>query len=355
MLLGAGLAIPAGLLVLQLPIEFTQKAATSNLHLALLNVPLTYASGALIRLFIGLKDLASFAIIQAAQSVLTLLGLVVFLIYFDAGVTGALLSLSCSYALSITLSLAVLTIRHGFRPAMPSFASFKDTIGYGLRYYFGKLSNLVNIQVGTILLSLFAEEAVIGIYAAASAIVNRAQVVPYALNTAMLSRTAEDQEHGRKELVAMSSRLSLITVTAALGVLCLIAEPFVRYILSPSFLPAVPVIRILSGGIALRCGTKLLGTYLSFTNRPGINSLAIASGMLVNLLLLWLLVPSLGAIGAAFAVTANHLVSSFVLMVAFGKYSGFSLRDTWLPKKADFLVFRTALTRFRRRHRSKRP
>jgi O-antigen/teichoic acid export membrane protein len=141
---------------------------------------------------------------------------------------------------------------------------------------------------------------------------------------------------------------------ALLIVLVLLAKPIVATIFSPAFLPAVPLLRILAIGVFFRCAFKTFEAYFLGTDRPGIASLSVLMGTLVNLTSISLLVPVLGLVGAAFSVAASHCVSSVVLGVGFLRLSKRKLWDTLRYQGADLRFLLTCVNGagFRRRMRT---
>ena len=67
-----------------------------------------------------------------------------------------------------------------------------------------------------------------------------------------------------------------------------------------------------------------------------ISSLALVVGLIVNVIVLFILVPKLERSGAAVAMVAGWLASSLVFTLAFKKYSGIKLLDIWRFRKTDF-------------------
>jgi O-antigen/teichoic acid export membrane protein len=131
--------------------------------------------------------------------------------------------------------------------------------------------------------------------------------------------------------------------------MAVVAHPMVSILLSPKFLPVVPVFRILALGVAFRAGTKVLVHYFNATNRPGVFSLATVVGMLSNLLLLLVLLPKFGLPGAGWAMTLAYLLNGSVLVVAFRRYSGLGFLESWLPRRSDLDMARDSYTKIRER------
>ena len=78
--------------------------------------------------------------------------------------------------------------------------------------------------------------------------------------------------------------------------------------------------------------------YFMGTDRPAVCSWSVGIGTLINVAVLLALLPSIGLRGAALAMTLGYVTSGLILMVAFHRVSGWSLLETWAPRRADVVL-----------------
>jgi len=64
--------------------------------------------------------------------------------------------------------------------------------------------------------------------------------------------------------------------------------------------------------------------------------------MVTNVVLLMVLLPRIGLIGAAWALTGGYFLGGTVLVWAFRKQSGLPLTECWLPRRVDLIFVRNA-------------
>jgi len=95
-------------------------------------------------------------------------------------------------------------------------------------------------------------------------------------------------------------------------------------------------------GIFVRSISQVLLPYFMGTDRPGVSSVAVGFGIVVNFIGILVLLPRLGLVGAAWAMTLGYVASSLVLLVAFGRASGLGLREAWAPRAGDAAALRRA-------------
>jgi len=333
--LGSFVAIAVGLVLLRLPLEFVQKADPLSLHLSLALVPVGFYASTFSSLFTSLRDFQWSALISVSIAACQLVLVLALVLGLQWGVTGAVLAVIASQALGVAISLVLFRRRYELKWARPTLEGLRDTFSYGIRFYVGKVSNLLNVQLGTVVLSMFASREMIGLFDVANQLTMRVTTVPDALVTILMPRVAGDPS-GRRELVAQSARVTLVVCGVLLLVMGVFAPQIVGILFSSAFLPAVPLIRLLAAATLLIATAKVFVAYLTCVNRPGIASAAIAAGVVANLVLLVLLLPVMGLMGAAIAMAGNYLVTSVALTAVFHRLSGLGLMDVWKPRRADW-------------------
>jgi O-antigen/teichoic acid export membrane protein len=322
----AGVLVGLGLL--HLPLSFVTKAAPDSFYLSLVYIPLSFFQALLLQLFTAIGQFGRHAFFLAANAALQLVLTFLFLWVVDGGVNGALLAVILSGAATTVWTLLVLRRSFGLGWAVPSSAKLRQVLGFGFRYYPGNMSNQANLQLGSILLALFATREQIGLFAVAVRLGTQIMILPDALMAVLVPRIAGAPER-RSDLVARCSRLVGIVCGAALLVLVVFADPIVRLLLSPAFLPVVPLLRILAVGVFLRSVSKVFIPYLLASDRGGTTSAAVIVGLLTNVGFLALLLPTWGLTGAAFAMSAGYSATAVVLMIAFERVSRLGFRRTW--------------------------
>ena len=288
--IGSGLAIVTGLVLMQLPLSFFDKATPTAFYLALFSIPTSIYSLIFMRLLTSVYEFGWFAIISIMYGLVQFLSIVVFLGMFSLGVSGALFAILVADIVAITSALFFFRWKYDIKMVSVSMVNLWEMLHYGARYHIGKISNQANIKVGTMVLAFFATREEIGLFAVASMLTFQATVIPDVISTVLMPRVAGDGV-GKKELVARCFRLTAIICGILLLVIAVFAEPIVVILFSPKFLPAVLLIRILSIGVAVRCACKVFETYLLGINRPGSVSISVAIGTVVNLVVLWLFLP----------------------------------------------------------------
>jgi len=342
--LSSCLAIGTGLILMQYPSAYFEKAPDTAFYLALAFIPASLFSFTFLNLLTAVHQFAWFSAINIACSALNLVLVIIFVGLFSWGIHGALLSQLIVATLTILTTLLFFRLKYRITWVCPSLKGLRDIFHYGTRYYLGKISNMVNFRIGTIILAFFATTSQVGLFDFAMLLTSKIMIIPDALSTVLIPKVASDKT-GKTNVIAWCSRMTIWACGLLLVILVLFAKTIIVLLFSPEFLDTVPVIRILALGIFVRCACKVFVPYLLGTNHPGFSSISVAAGMIVNLIALWLLLPRLGLPGAALAVTFSYFVSSMILMISFSKFSQMSPAKIWNFQRSDWSTLFAMLRR----------
>lgn len=342
--LGLGVVGPAcilvvgsaiGLAVIQLPLRVFAQAPYSAFALTVFWVPFLALFATMTGVLRGAREfrcLSGCLVIRRVGLIgLTLLG--VLLLRF-----GVHAPIAADMAVNALMALGVVLYlwrKRSLRLRLPSWASTRRLLHYGLRFFVGSLSMLVDARIGTLLLAFFAARDQIGQFAVAMALVGTLTSVASVAGQVIQPRVSSS-ERGRPELIGLCGRgLALFSIAALVGVLAL-ARPIFALAFTADFYPAIPLLWILAPGTVVRCFTKPFVAFFNGTDRPGVVSLATFVTVGVNLGLLVLLLPLLGLPGAAWAASISSLAGGVLLAIYFVRATRLGLLSLVLPRRRDW-------------------
>jgi O-antigen/teichoic acid export membrane protein len=350
-LVGSAVAVLVGYVLIGTDLEFFKRADETSFRVALLLIPLNAVTDSLTLLFMGMRRFEWMSRVSIVRVLVHLAGTLVLVWGWGMGVRGAILALVAGNVVTIFLGFILLRRFSVLVGARVRIRHCKSMLAYGLRFWIANLSNQVHFRIGTMVLAWFATTSEIGLFAVASGLVARVLMIPDAAEGALLSRVASDPA-GRPALVAQVARISAVICGGVLLVIVLFSRPIVEVLFSSSFVGAVPLIWVMSIGILIRSGSKVLMPYFMGVDRPQVCSWAIGAAVVANLLALMLLLPRVGLVGAAWAMTVGYATSAAILVWAFASATGMSAAETWLPRVSDLALVRGLLggrlARFRR-------
>jgi O-antigen/teichoic acid export membrane protein len=259
--------------------------------------------------WVSLLELLKHATISASMVALVIAGAAL-LPFFFTSVLGGLVMLACT--------LLVLRREAALLPAfdLPEWKRMlREVAPYALAAGIG----LVYFRLAIILMSYIADESETGIYGAAYRIVETVGVIPWLLVSSgfpILARAARDDagrlRYGLQKLFEVSALLgALVALSVAIG-----AQFAIDVVAGPKFQDSVPVLRLQS----LSLVTAFLVATWSFAllSLKKFTALLIpnAAATVAAAVLTLVLVPPLGAEGAALATFGAEAVLAFGYLIA---------------------------------------
>jgi O-antigen/teichoic acid export membrane protein len=217
----------------------------------------------------------------------------------------------------------------------PDAALFGESVRFGLRAWFGTLSDALNDRLDQIIVAFIASQAVLGYYAVA---VNSSEILLYlpgAAATAVLPVAARADSAKRVDAVLRAFRsvllisLAAIVIGAALGPLLIplvFGEPF-----SESVTPFLLLLPAALGYVAVSIFTSALVA----SGAPGRSSLGPLVSLVVATGLDFLLIPRYGASGASAAASIGYLVGGGAALVLYRRWAVFSWLTLLRPQRGD--------------------
>jgi O-antigen/teichoic acid export membrane protein len=173
-----------------------------------------------------------------------------------------------------------------------------------------------NSRIGTILVGTITGAEAAGVYALASRGADLVIFTLVAVNTALSPTFAGLWAAGDRErlqrVVTQSARL-IFALSAAIAAGLFALAPVFLAIFGESFVVGAPVLRVLLLGQLVNVSMGSVGVLLVMADRERLAMVGFAMGTAVNLVLALALVPSYGALGAAWAATASMVVWNVVL------------------------------------------
>jgi O-antigen/teichoic acid export membrane protein len=229
-----------------------------------------------------------------------------------AAVVGGLL---LAEAVTAALAWARLVRRNFFRTATrPSLQLARRVASYGFRAQVGGVITQLNLRLDFVVLTLMTGPAVLGIYAVASKFAELIRILGMALTYVFYPKFAKD---GRSRALENARRLlpKAALLTAGLLVPLWLASGFaIPAFYGSDFDSAVTPARIILLGLALDGVAGVISAFLYGVGRPGLNSLAMAAGLVVTVVLDLLLIPPFETVGAAIASAIAYLTSALALV-----------------------------------------
>ena len=191
-------------------------------------------------------------------------------------------------------------------------------LSYGIRTWIGSISGVLLTRLDQTLMVPLSDATALGLYVVAVTVAELPLVVNNAVRDVMFS---QDSETSEDEALARSSRVStLVTFTLCSGIA--LATPLVPFVFGADFAGAIPVILVLLVAVVAGNPGSIAGVGLSARGHPELRSVSLLIACVVNAAVVVVLVPHLGAMGAAIATLAGNVLASNLNLVLLHRVAG---------------------------------
>jgi O-antigen/teichoic acid export membrane protein len=222
----------------------------------------------------------------------------------------------------------------------PDRQLLRESVAFGVRAWIGTLSTAFNERLDQILVALLASEAVLGIYATA---VNAFDVLLYlaaAAATAMVPLVARAEPAQRAGRVLASFRAVALVTTLGIALAAAAGPVLIRLVFGAGFHDSVaPFLWLLPGALGF-ASLALFSSALVGSSAPGRSSAGPLVSLVLGIALDFVLVPPLGASGAAIAASAGLVAGGAVALALYRGLSRFPLRALVVPELGDAELLR---------------
>lgn len=226
-----------------------------------------------------------------------------------------------------------------------SVGGLRKVIGYSGPLHAGNLVQFLNYRLDIFLVAAFVGVRDVGLYALAVAIGQLLWIMSNSVAVALLPRVASGSPTQGAADAARLTRINLLIGLGGAGALAVIASPLVHTVYGPAYAQAVPPLLALLPGVVAFIAAKVLAAYLVGIGRLRINLIVSLIGLGATLSLDLILIPSLGAVGAAIASTVSYSLSAIVAVGWAMKLADLPARAFLLVQREDLMVARNVLRR----------
>lgn len=304
--------------------------------LALAPVPFslfnTYNSG----IFLGNNDIKTFNKINWIPSLLSFLGLVIFVVALKLKVSGALTA-----AIAGPLFMAcILLFKNKFIQSFSfnyNWNIIKAMLSLGVVYAVALFIINLNYRIDIIILDKLSTPFELGIYSKGAAITQYLWQIPTVLSTIVFARSAVSKNANDFSMkVAHLLRLSFILVTI-LAFFLIFLSPFVILIMyGNEFFGSIKILQILLPGVIILTIFKVMNMDLAGKGKPWISMKAMVPALIVNVTVNLFLIPKYGGMGAAISSTLSYSLAGVLFLYFYSKETQIPVSTIIAYKKTDF-------------------
>lgn len=316
--------------------------------LALIPIPFslfnTYNSG----IFLGKNQIKEFNKINWIPSFLTLLITLAFVVGLRLGIKGYLIALIVG---PLFISVFLL-FKNKFLDALSlkfKWHIIKPMIRLGCIYAIALMFINLNARLDVILLDRLSTDYETGIYSKGYSVGNYLLQIPWVVNTIVFSRSSSAKDDDLFSLkVAQLLRITFIAIFCVASMLFLFSDIIIVSMFGEDFKGSSIVLQYLLLGVLFLSLFKILNQDLAGKGKPWVSMKAMVPGLLINIILNCLLIPSHGAVGASIASTISYTIGILLFFHFYSKETNISIATLIKYQRSDFQPIVQLLKKLRR-------
>lgn len=304
--------------------------------LALVPLPFTlfntYNSG----IFLGKNDIQTFNKINWIPSLLSFIGLFIFVISLRIGISGVLIaSIVGPLFMTVVLLFKNQFIKYFSRKI--NWTIVKSMLSLGLVYALALFIINLNYRIDIIILDKLSTPFEMGIYSKGATITQYLWQIPAILSTIVFARSAVSKDDKQFSLkVAQLLRLSFVFVGIVSIVLIFLAPLIIIAMYGAAFSKSINVLQILLPGVLILTIFKVMNMDLAGKGKPWVSMKAMIPALILNVGLNLMLIPKYGAKGASISSTLSYSLAGVLFLLLYSKETSISVKTMLTYKKSDF-------------------
>ncbi|MGP8321372.1 MAG: flippase [Methanosarcinaceae archaeon] len=225
---------------------------------------------------------------------------------------------------AVTLSFSIVLIKIAKPKPMINLSLWKTLIIGSIPFGLNALFGVLFFQIDTVMLSVFKDDAAVGIYNAA--------YVPLLALTGIISGMVVSALYPVMSRYFISSKDSLETFTVLpskymaiigfpVGIGCFVlADRFIALFYLDQYSASIIAFQILALFIPIRLVSSITGTLLTSINRQSLRTVSVGLSAMFNIVLNAVMIPYLSYIGASIATVLSEIFLYFVFIYFINKH-----------------------------------
>ncbi|WP_158253095.1 oligosaccharide flippase family protein [Cryobacterium sp. Y62] len=215
---------------------------------------------------------------------------------------------------------------------VPPEARMLGLLSYGSRMWVGSLSGVLLTRLDQVLLTPLSGTYQLGLYVVAVSISELPLIIHHAVrDVSFVNEAAKSEDERLSSSARISTALSALAALA-LGVSMLWWLPF---LFGEGFRESIPIAAVLLVAVVLLTPGSIAGAGLSARGRPGLRSIALTISCIINIVLLIILAPLLGAMGAALTTLAGNIITSNLNLLFLSRVFGIGMLQFYGLRRSD--------------------
>lgn len=238
----------------------------------------------------------------------------VFALLLSVGVLGARNAILASCVVPLIAGLCYVRLLRprtwqAITPVETGDLSFRRFLRYGFSAWIGSVASMVLARLTQVIFVPLSNVTQLGYFTVATTIADVPIVVAFGVHDAVFGVSSRSADAHK---VAQVTRITTLLGMIGCAVVAVTLPWWIGFVFGDDFTPATLPTQLLLVGSAICVPGMLAGAGLSAWGKPGLRSTGLAVAVVGNIVLILLLVPRYGAIGAGLASIGANLLLTFI-------------------------------------------
>lgn len=317
---------------------FTKGAPPSFVWLVLLLIPFILIESYFLSILQAVEEFRAYTLQSVYKAILGFGGVASALLLFHGGLWEALLSQV------LVLSAVNLWLLYRVRRVAPFGLHWtadvgRSTLTFGLKSYLQTLASHLHYRIGLYLVAYYLNPAEVAFYSIAINVTNPILHIPDAVGTVIFPKLAGSSAADAHQRTSVTCRHTVFATMMASVLYVGLGSQLLPFFYGERYTPAITPMFMMLPGIIMISMYQILTRNFTSRNRQQVNIFAASIALAINCLLNVLLIPRFGIAGAAASTAVSYTIASTILLVAFVRESGASVRQTVMVGGADLAMY----------------
>jgi O-antigen/teichoic acid export membrane protein len=310
--------------------------------LILLTIPLLLMNLFSGGIFLGKEEILRSNIINAGPTLLTLILTVFFVWFLKLSVLGAFIAIALANFIMFFYVYYTIIMEYRYKITWKYHEPLmKSMIKLGLVNALAIFVMQLNYRIDVLMLKKLSSLEQVGFYAVATQIAEQIWHIPYAIETIILSRSANaTDEQAVTRTVASIFRVSMLAGILASVIIFFIAPYVIPWIFGKEFVNSVPMIQTILPGILILVAFRILNSRLTGMGKPQVAIYTFLPALIINFVANLYLIPKYGGMGAVWSTNISYAIGSIAFILVYSKLIKMPVMEILTFRKSDFYFYR---------------
>ncbi|MEI6683988.1 MAG: polysaccharide biosynthesis C-terminal domain-containing protein [Bacteroidota bacterium] len=310
--------------------------------LVLLTIPLLLTNIFAGGVFLGKEDIRRASIVNAGPTIITFLLTILFVWGLNMSVLGAFAAIALANFIMFFFTYRIIIVQFRYNITWKYHEGImKSMIKLGLVNAIAVFIMQLNYRLDILMLKKLSTLEEVGFYSLAMQIAEQLWHIPLAIETIILSRSANsNDDQNIHRTVASIFRVTLIIGLIGSISIFFLAPLLIPLIFGRAFTHSIAMIQLVLPGILLMIGFRILNSRLTGMGKPQIAIYTFLPALVINFILNLFLIPRYGGIGAGWSTNVSYAFGAIAFVIVYSRMVKMPLTEILRYRASDFYFLR---------------